>query len=67
MKALPPQKEVPFCFMALGFNHIPDTLDEIKGSYKKMAKYYHPDVETGDEEMFKRITKAYEDAKKYYE
>ena len=34
--------------------------DEIKKSYKQLAKKYHPDRKGGDEEMFKKINNAYE-------
>lgn len=37
--------------------------DDIKRSYRKLARRYHPDVNPGDrsaEERFKRITEAYE-------
>jgi len=33
---------------------------EIKESFKKLAKQYHPDTSTGDEERFKEISEAYE-------
>jgi len=33
---------------------------EIRAAYKKMAGTYHPDKETGDEELFKAIKQAYE-------
>jgi molecular chaperone DnaJ len=38
------------------------TLDEIKKSYRKLAKQYHPDTHAGDkqaEERFKNISEAY--------
>lgn len=40
------------------------TKEELKSSYKKMAKKYHPDLNPGDkeaEEKFKEINYAYED------
>jgi hypothetical protein len=41
------------------------TLSEIKSAYRKLAKQYHPDINSDPEalEKFKRITRAYEDAK----
>ena len=36
------------------------SLDEIKKSYKNLAKKYHPDRKSGNEEMFKKINNAYE-------
>lgn len=38
------------------------TMDQIKSSYRKLAKKYHPDVHPGDEECekkFQEITEAY--------
>ena len=34
------------------------TEEEIKNSYKKLVKYYHPDKETGNITTFKLLTKA---------
>ena len=35
--------------------------DEIKSSYRKLAKQYHPDnKETGDEAKFKEVQEAYD-------
>ena len=34
--------------------------DEIKKSYRKLSKQYHPDVNPNGEQMFKDITEAYE-------
>lgn len=39
------------------------TFDELKKVYRKLAKKYHPDTNLGNaeaEEMFKKITEAYE-------
>ena len=36
------------------------SIEEIKKAYRNLAKQYHPDVETGNEEKFKEITEAYE-------
>ncbi len=36
------------------------TQDEIKKAYRKLAKQYHPDTQTGDEAKFKEVTEAYE-------
>ena len=36
------------------------TDDEIKKSYRKLAKEYHPDKSTGNEERFKEVADAYD-------
>lgn len=36
------------------------SIDDIKKAYKKLSKKYHPDMESGDEETFKKLTQAYE-------
>ncbi|KAL2934113.1 Chaperone protein dnaJ A8 chloroplastic [Bienertia sinuspersici] len=36
------------------------SLDEIKSSYRKLARKYHPDKTPGSEEKFKEISAAYE-------
>ena len=33
---------------------------EIKAAYRQKAKEYHPDTPSGDEEMFKKVSRAYE-------
>ena len=33
--------------------------DDIKKAYRKLSKKYHPDMEGGDDEMFKKINEAY--------
>ena len=35
-------------------------MGEIKKRYRELSKFYHPDKETGDEETFMKIAKAYE-------
>jgi len=37
-----------------------DSLEKIKKVYKRLVKIYHPDSETGNSEMFKRIQEAYQ-------
>jgi len=36
------------------------TQDEIKKSYRKLAKEHHPDINNGDDSNFKKIVEAYE-------
>ena len=41
-------------------NLTPDcTVKDIKDSYRKLAKEFHPDKPGGDEEMFELITQSY--------
>ena len=61
MKALPPQQDIPPCFIALGFNYIP-SMDELKKAYKELVKISHPDC-GGNSEIFKRYKSAYDEAK----
>lgn len=46
-------------YKTLGVASTADDKD-IKASFKKLAKLYHPDAETGSEERFKEINEAYE-------
>lgn len=51
--ALPaaPKVETCLCFAALGFDHRPATVEEVKTQYRRMAKVMHPD-NGGDEGAF---------------
>ena len=40
------------------------TQEGIKKAYRKLAKQWHPDNNVGDADMFNRVQKAYEQAKK---
>ena len=46
-------------YETLGVNEN-DTQETIKKKYRKLSLKYHPDKPTGDVEMFKKITGAYE-------
>lgn len=45
-------------YRILGLDNFADT-GEIKAAYRRLAKKYHPDRNTGDDEQFKRINEAY--------
>ena len=60
LKALPKPKDIPQCFLLLGFNDIP-TSEELKKRYKELAKVNHPDA-GGNNEYFISIQNAYETA-----
>lgn len=62
LKALPKPKDIPNCFLFLGFNDIP-TSEELKKRYKDLAKTNHPDV-GGNSEYFISIQKSFESAQK---
>lgn len=62
LKALPKPKDIPMCFLQLGFNHIP-TSEELKKRYKELAKTNHPDV-GGNSEYFISIQNSFESAQK---
>ena len=47
-------------YKVLGLKHNA-TSAEIKKKYRELAKQYHPDAKHGDENIFKRITEAYEE------
>ncbi|MBR3868984.1 MAG: J domain-containing protein [Clostridia bacterium] len=60
LKALPKPKNIPNCFLLLGFNYIP-TFEDLKKRYKEIAKTNHPDV-GGNAEYFISIQDAFESA-----
>lgn len=60
MKTLPKPKDIPQCFLLLGFTDIPDDVSEIKSAYRSLAKIYHPDI-GGNKEDFEKYTKAKDD------
>lgn len=60
LKALPKPKEIPNCFVALGFSEIP-TSEALKKRYRELVKANHPDV-GGNNEYFLSIQNAFESA-----
>ena len=58
MKYLPPAQEIEPCFMGLGFTERPNSAEEIKASYKRLAKALHPDA-GGDEKAFISLTDSF--------
>lgn len=36
------------------------TPEEIKAAYRRLSMLYHPDRETGNAQIFQKVTKAYE-------
>ena len=63
MKALPKPKDIPQCFLLLGFTDIPSS-EDVKKSYRKMASLYHPDV-GGDSDSFNKYTQAKDECLQY--
>lgn len=43
LKFLPPPVKIPYCITALGFQKIPESIEEIKARFKGLAKKCHPD------------------------
>jgi hypothetical protein len=66
MRYLPPPVEVPQCFIALGFQDIPDGEEDVDARYKTLVKVAHPD-QGGKKEEFLRIKTAAEQAKQYFQ
>lgn len=65
MKALPaPRAAVPPCFQAMGFTDIPESEEEIKTQYKRMAKVMHPDA-GGSAAAFDALTANYKACLEY--
>ena len=58
MKYLPAAETVEPCFGALGFTKRPQSAEEVKARYKKLAKELHPDA-GGDALDFAALTESY--------
>lgn len=61
MKYLPPAKDVPDCYRVLGYDRKPESVEEIRTRYKRLAKATHPDA-GGSAEQFDTLHVAYEQA-----
>lgn len=59
LKALPPAPPVDACFIALGFETVPDSKDAVKFAYKRLAKVAHPDS-GGSSAAFESLKRNYE-------
>lgn len=58
MKYLPAAETIEPCFMALGFSKRPNTEEDVKAQYKRLAKALHPDA-GGDADAFDTLQKNY--------
>ena len=56
---------IPDCFRVLGFDRIPEH-SEVAQRYRELAKSAHPDA-GGNEDWFKTLNEAHEQAEKYFE
>lgn len=61
MKLLPAGVEVPGCFLALGFDRIPSSVEDVKRAYHEVAKRAHPDA-GGSAERFRALQMARDQA-----
>ena len=66
MKYLPAPEIVPDCLLALGFEEVPTSIEEIKTRFKMLAKDAHPDG-GGTEERFAKLRGAADQAIKFLE
>lgn len=44
MKYLPEAKKIESCFAGMGFVQRPESVDEVKAQYRRLAKVMHPDT-----------------------
>lgn len=56
--ALPAASPLAPCFQALGFSEKPQSTDEVKENYRRLAKVMHPDA-GGDEAAFRTLKGNY--------
>ena len=66
LKSLPPAPTIDSCFIALGFNKKPESVDEVKSAYRRLAKVLHPDA-GGSAEAFRNLNDNYEKCLKGFE
>jgi hypothetical protein len=64
MKFLPPAIEVPSFLRFLGFDRIPDSVEEVRDRFRTLAKQLHPDA-GGNVEDFQKLKDASEQAIKF--
>lgn len=64
VQRLKKEYENPFAFSI--FFHGCDTLDKLDQRYKSLCKTYHPDMNDGDEETFKKMAAEYESLKQSF-
>jgi hypothetical protein len=65
MAMLEPPKDIPEYFKELGFDQIPSNYEEANKQYRKLSQERHKDT-TGSDEAFIRLTKARDEAKRYF-
>lgn len=63
--ALPAGAAVPGCFLALGLDRIPATIDEVHTAWKAVVKRAHPDG-GGTAEGFRAAQLAYQQAQEHF-
>lgn len=64
MKMLPQAPNIPACFGALGFDHVPDSEEELKQRFRQLAKVSHPDG-GGSAEQFQVLKRNYLECQNY--
>lgn len=59
LKSLPPANHLQPCFSALGFSQRPESVEDVKLAYKRLAKVMHPDG-GGSDNAFQTLTQNFE-------
>jgi hypothetical protein len=65
MKVLPPPVEVPTFFRFMGFDRVPDSIEDVEARYRQLSLQMHPD-QGGSSEDFQKLTDSRERAKQYF-